>query len=58
MSLNIKNEVEHLKLKAKELRDKIEELMSRPETPDYDEQMGGLNSTLEDVINEIELNEN
>jgi len=34
------------------------ELVNKPETPDYDEKIGGLNAMLDDIINEITLNEN
>lgn len=58
MTSIIKIELEHLKHKANEIRAKIEELMSKPEDPNYEEKIGGLNAMLDNVINEITLNEN
>lgn len=58
MTSFIKKESEHLKVKANEIRAKIDELLRKPETPDYDEKLDSLNASLDNIINEITLNEN
>ncbi|MGU3576795.1 hypothetical protein ACLBWZ_14775 [Brucellaceae bacterium C25G] len=58
MTSIIQTEAKHLKAKAEEIRAKIEELMHKPETPDYDEKIGDLNSTLDNIMNQITLDEN
>lgn len=53
MSSIIKNEIEHLKHQASELRTKIDALMLEPGN---EEEIGGLNTQLDNMVNLLGIN--